>query len=391
MIDILSEIIGIPQLIIEHVDIQEAEIHVHVRMGAESAICPRCHRVSSELHQNNSVRVIRDLPLSGKPCYLHVRRRRFWCPHCNLPFAEPLEFIDPYRNYTKRYESHIYELVRQNTISYVEGLEGLSYEIVEGIFLQEAKRRIPGEPFKALRKLGIDEIAERKGRKSYDLLFYNLETGKPVDVLQGRTKEQLVDYLKALPKELRLGIEEVCIDMWRPYAQGVLAVLSHADLIVDRFHVMQSVNKDLKELKNKRKKDLPDEAVGCHYPLLKNQDNLTEKQQEVLENVYEADPVLRRAHQLKEQFRSIFDKAHTVEEGRKHLQKWICKAYKHELFPGVITNMKTWLSAIIKYFTNRTTNGPSEGINNKTKLIKRRAYGFRNFGNFRLRILTAFL
>lgn len=389
--DILRDILGIPQLTIERVEMQETEIHLYVKLCSESAICPLCHKTSQEIHQNKAVRVIRDLPLSGKSCYLHVSSRRFWCSDCGLPFNEPLDFVDPYRSYTTRYEHHIYELVRQNNITYVEALEGLSYEVVERIFLREAKRQIPSKPFHQLRRLGIDEIAERKGRNAYDVIFYNLDTGKPVDVLEGRTKQQLMNYLNALPMEVTLGIEEVCIDMWRPYAQAVVKALPHAQLVVDRFHVMKSVTKDLKDLKNARKKDLPKEAKACHYPLLKNQDDLTEKQQETLDSVYEADPVLKRAHQLKEQFRAIFETVQTIEDARKKVQKWLCKVYKYGLFSTVLTHMKTWLSTILNYFHQRTTNGAAEGINNKIKLVKRRAYGFRNFGNFRLRILTAFL
>ncbi len=387
--DILDEILGLPQLTIERTEVQATEIHLYVKLRTESAMCPHCHQECRELHQN-SVRVIRDLPLSGRPCYLHVRIRRFWCPRCGLPVAEPLEWVEPYRNYTTRYEGHIYELVRQNNITSVEALEGLSYEVVEGIFLREATRRIPAEPFHGLRRLGIDEIAERKGRKAYDVICYNLDTGKPVEVLQGRTKHHLRDYFKALSAEVIEGIQEVCIDMWRPYAQVVVEVLSHAVLVVDRFHIMRSVNTDLKTLKNQRKAALPEKAKACHYPLLKNQEDLTEQQQETLDAVYEADPSLKRAHQLKEQFRMIFETVQSIEDARKQMQKWIGKAYKEGVFPTVITHMKTWLSSILNYFHQRTTNSPSEGINNKIKLIKRRAYGFRNFAHFRLRILTAF-
>ncbi len=387
--DILQEILGFPQVTIERAEVQETEIHLYVKLRTESAICPQCHQECRDLHQN-SVRVIRDLPLSGRRCYLHGRTRRFWCPRCGLPVVEPLEFVEPYRNYTTRYEAHIYELVRQNNISYVEGLEGVSYEVVERIFVREATRRIPADPFQGLRRLGIDEIAERKGRNAYDLIFYNLDTGKPMEVLEGRTKEQLMGYLKGLSEAITRGIAEVCIDMWRPYAQAVAEVLPHASLVVDRFHVMQSVNRDLKQLKNARKKELPEEAKACHYPLLKNQADLTEKQREILERVYEADPILKRAPQLKEHFRAIFETVQTLEDARKQVQKWIGKAYKHHVFPTVITTMQTWLNSILNYFHHRTTNSPSEGINNKIKLVKRRAYGFRNFANFRLRILTAF-
>lgn len=263
--------------------------------------------------------------------------------------------------------------------------------MVEGIFLREARQRIPPNPVHGLRRVGLDEIAERKGRKADDLIVYNLDTGQPVDGLEGRTKEHLIADLKGLSEEVKRGIAAVCIDRWRPYAQAVAVVVSHAEVVVDRFHGMQSINRDLKALKNARKKDLPEEAKACHDPLLKKHDDLTEKQRAILAAVYKADAVLKRAHQLKEQFRVIFETVQTVADARKQVQKWIGKAYKCEVLSTGITERKSWLRPILKYFTHRTTHGRSEGMNNKIKLIKRRAYGFRNFGNFRLRILTAFL
>lgn len=210
-------------------------------------------------------------------------------------------------------------------------------------------------------------------------------------MLANRTKSQLLPDLQALPDEVKAAIREVCIDRWRPYAQAVMEGLPAAAIVVDRFHAMQAVTNDLKALKNTRKKDLPKAAQACHYPLLKNQEALTETQHDLLQTVYEVDPMLKRAHQLKEQFRAIFETIQTIDEARKQVQKWIGKAYKHQVFPPVITQMKTWLSSMLNYFQHHTTNGPAEGVNHKIKLVKRRAYGFRNFGNFRLRILTAFL
>lgn len=388
--DILQQILGLPQLCIDRIEVQETRIDLHVRCDTECGICPRCHRASWEVHEHLPVRVLRDLPLSGKACYLHLYRRRFWCPVCDQAFAEPVEWVEPYRHATCRYEEFLYERVRRNTVSAVAMLEGLSYDIVEGAFLREVTRRLPSEPLRGIQRLGIDEIAEHKGQKSYDLLFYDVDTGEPVEMLEGRTKAQLVEYLTALPADVKTGIEEVCIDMWRPYAQAVAQALDTAVLVVDRFHVMRSVTRDLKALKNARKQTLPDDAKACHYALLKNQDRLTESQQQTLDTIYQADPILKRAHQLKEHFRAIFETCQTINQARKSLQKWIGKAYKHEMFPTVITHMKTWLSLILNYFRSHTTNGPSEGANNRVKLIKRRAYGMRNFDHFRLRILAAF-
>jgi transposase len=387
--DIVHDLVGFPHLVIERAEVQETEIPLYVKLRTESAIGPQCHQEYRDRPQN-AVRVIRDLALSGSACYRHVRRRRFWWARGGLSVAESLEFVEPHRNDTIRDEAHMDQLVRQTTITDVEAVEGLRYEVGERIFFREATRRIPADPVAELWRLGLDEIAERKGRNAYDLILPNLDTGKPVDVLKGRTKQQLVAYLTAFAETVNGGVAEVCIDRWRPDAEAVYAVFPQATVVVDRFHGMRSVTSDRQALKNARKNDLPEEAKTCHYPLLKNQADLTESQQETLDAVYEADPVLKRAHQLKEQLRAIFDTMHTVDDARKQIQRWIRKADKHGLFPTVITHMKTWLSDRLNYFQHRTTNSPSDGIKNKIKLGKRRAYGFRNFQHFRLRILTTF-
>ena len=221
--------------------------------------------------------------------------------------------------------------------------------------------------------------------------MYNLDTGKPLDVLENRTQAELMTYLDQLPVEITRHIEEVCIDMWRPYATAVTEKLSHATLVTDRFHVMKVVNQELKSLKNTLKHTLPEEAKACHYPLLKNEADLTENQQVVLQRVYDTSPQLKEAHQLKEAFRDIFETDYTVEQGQIALQDWIDTAEQAHLFSEAIKTLRNWFHSIINYFSQRTTNGPAEGVNNKINVIKRMAYGFRNFANFRLRILAAFL
>ena len=198
-------------------------------------------------------------------------------------------------------------------------------------------------------------------------------------------------YLNALPEDILRGIDEVCIDMWRPYASAIIKKLPHATLVTDRFHVMKVVTHDLKSLKNTLKSTLPDDAKACHYPLLKNQADLSDAQQEILDKVYEASPQLKKGHTLKEEFREIFDTDYTVEQGGEALRGWIRKAEHAGIFAEAVKTITNWFDSIVNYFLHRTTNGPAEGVNNKMKVIKRMAYGFRNFANFRLRILAAFL
>ena len=106
--------------------------------------------------------------------------------------------------------------------------------------------------------LGIDEIALRKGRGDFALILTNLDTKEVVDVLKARTQEKLRARLEQLSPFERAQIQEVAIDMWNPYDTVCAELLPSAVITADRFHVMQAVNRELKQLKNQQKKAHPE-------------------------------------------------------------------------------------------------------------------------------------
>ncbi len=390
MYEVLTQLLAIPNYRVVGVEMTEDTITLDIESTLEQDKCPRCGTYSTDLHENHP-RMVQDLPVSGKACYLRFVRRRFFCPHCDRPFSEFLGFVQEHRDYTNRYQEWIFHQVRENNITSVQRFEGLTYDQIESIFLTEARERIPDNPFADLERLGIDEIALRKGKQNFALILTNLDTGSVVDVLEKRTQEKLRARLEQLTTQQRTQIKEVSIDMWEPYSNVCEELLPNAVITVDRFHVAQAVNAELKKLKNQEKKQHPEVLKGSHYALLKNQDNLTDKQQEKLQQVYETCPTLRMAHRLKECLRHIFECHSTKEKAIRRLQKWSSITERENLFPTFRKTLSNWMDKITNYFHQRTTNGMVEGINNKVKLIKRRAFGFRNFEHFRLRVIAAFL
>jgi transposase len=390
MYETLTQLLAIPNYKVVGVEMTEDTITLDIQSSLKGAKCPRCGAYCTDLHENHQ-RTVRDLPISGKACYLRFVRRRFFCSRCSKPFSESLSFVQERRDYTKRYQAWIFHQVKENNIIAVQRLEGLTYDRIESIFLTEAKARIPANPFADLKRLGIDEISLRKGKRDFVLILTNLDTADVVDVLEKRTKEKLRARLEHLTEQERSQIEEVAIDMWQPYSTVCEELLPNAIITVDRFHVAKAVNEELKKLKNQEKKQHPEAIKGAHYPLLKNQENLTDTQQEKLDQVYAACPTLRMAHRLKEHLRRIFEYRSTKEKAIQRLHKWIRIAEKEHLFPKFRKTLSSWMDKIANYFHQRTTSGMVEGINNKVKLIKRRAFGFRNFENFRLRVIAAFL
>jgi transposase len=117
--------------------------------------------------------------------------------------------------------------------------------------------------------------------------------------------------------------------------------------------------------------------------LLKNEETLTEIEKEKLESVKKVAPTLHKMHQLKEEFIQIFEVQKDWVEALFSLSDWLKDAIS--VFPKSCRTIIRWIGQIIAYFDRRTTQGVVEGINNKLKLIKRKAYGFRNFDNFILR------
>lgn len=147
---------------------------------------------------------------------------------------------------------------------------------------------------------------------------------------------------------------------------------------------MKAVNEEL----NKIRKQLGVFARGSKFFVLKNGEDLTNEENQRLEEVLCHSKRLRQAYQWKEELRAIYENQLTVKEGKQQIEQWLYQA--RTIYSEVISTIRTHLDGICNYFRNRTTNGVIEGINNRIKLIKRQAYGFVNFHNFRERLLACF-
>lgn len=141
------------------------------------------------------------------------------------------------------------------------------------------------------------------------------------------------------------------------------------------------------EKSKKKKEKILSGLTNSKYALLKNKSHLNEKQQEKLEQVKQVCPILGKMHELKEQFRDIFDQSQDWLTGLLKISDWLKEAATY--YPKSQKTIMKWIGEIISYFDERITNGVVEGINNKLKLIKRSAYGFRNFDNFCSRALLS--
>jgi transposase len=244
--------------------------------------------------------------------------------------------------------------------------------------------------------LCLDEVSHHKGHGSYRLVISAPELGIILDVLKERTKDALEKWLDQRGEAWCDQVEVCCADMWDAYHQAAETKLKKARRVVDRFHVMKNLNDALSKARRSIQKQA-DEATktllkGCRWWLVKNQENLDEEDQAGLEQALAASAELKACYQLKEDFRNWFNQNTDREQAEQALQVWIgrVEASGFDALKSFVKTLQNWKESILNYFDGRHTNGFAEGVNLKIRMIHRRAYGYRNFEQFRLHILVAF-
>jgi transposase len=361
-----------------------------------------CGTRSHRLHQNHRY-IVKDLPWGETYIFLEINRRQFKCKKCGKPFSEELELVRKRRTYTKRLAKQIIQEVLENDIHSIAKKGLVTTEEIERMLKDASKEFLKAKPSE-LKRLGINEIALIKGKGNYCAVLIDLEKSKLIGMLKGRTQEEIREVLLGWGKEVLEQIEEVSIDLWKGYKNLVIELMPNAQVVADRFHVMAQINKELdpqrkrekrqaedsiKRAKSSEEKAVQEKALEglkkSKYVLLKNESDLNEEQKAKLVQVKGVSPTLKSMHELKEKIRQIFEQSNNWLTGLFKLGIWLSEAQKY--FPDSQNTIIRWLDEIIAYFDHKTTSGVVEGINNKLKLIKRSAYGFRNFENFRVRCL----
>ncbi|KIC76054.1 hypothetical protein DB41_GO00020 [Neochlamydia sp. TUME1] len=141
----------------------------------------------------------------------------------------------------------------------------------------------------------------------------DLTNKRVIDILKDRKKAALKDYMASCDEEFKEGIKYVAIDLWAPSRAVVEEMLPKAQAVADRFHVMQNLNQALDRFRKRVKQESADQEIwkNTKYILLKNHENLTEQQEDVLDKILNLNLELKVYYKLKESFGSLFNGSST--------------------------------------------------------------------------------
>jgi len=390
--------LGLPEFVIERVQESDHLIEIWVRKADPIALCPRCGHPTDVLHDERTDDVW-DMPLLGKGVRLWVIKRRFWCTHpgCeqDLPFTESFESLALGQHRTHRLEQYIYRLSkRMPHTDVVEELAAyhipISDNTVGRIHRRYAQAEVAKQRPPAPEVIGIDEYSIKK-QHTYATIITDLTHKRVVDTFEKRDKETLSRHLEQLP--CKEAIKAVVIDMSSSFRSAIREALPGRAIVADKFHVIARIIEALDEVRKRVQRAKPkgerSSVFRLRYRLRKGREKLKAEEAAELQAFLDQEPELQAAYQLKETFRELYDLSDR-EEAERQLQAWYKQVQESGLAEMIqaVETLRNWEPEILNYFTWRYTNGFTEGKNNRIKALKRRGYGYRNFGNFRLHILT---
>jgi len=368
------------------VEEEEQQITVEVQYRALSASCPRCGQRCPKVH-SVSKQNKRDRGLWNKVVYLVLHKRRFRCLGCKKVFSEPDPVFGSRRRSSQRFRKHLGDTAIHQTIRHTAYKEMVGEGLVRRCLTEEAGRLLGAAPTQSSRVLGVDEFSIKKGH-IYDTAIMDIEHKQVLGVVSGRGQKNLEEFLDRLLD--REAIEAVVMDMHEPFRQAAEFSLPGAKVVADKFHVVTHVNQALDQVRIglQAKGDKKKELFRSRYRLLKGAERLTEEDKIRLERLFSHFQELAVAWALKESFRRWY-RSDTREEAEAGLAQWEESVRRHGAAPfyKLFSMLRDWREEILNYFDHRYTNGFVEGKNNRIKVIKRIAYGYRNTENFRQRIM----
>ena len=230
-------------------------------------------------------------------------------------------------------------------------------------------------------------------------MFVDHTNGRVLEVLEGRDKDLIVNYLREHKEGLLAHLEEITTDMWDGYVNAAQEVFGQAVRVtIDRFHVVKNFQEHLtqarREIQRGLDKEQAKELKGTRWLWQTNSENLSAEQRHQLEQLKERFPKLKQLVHQRESLRAIFEDRgiRDAATGASRLRAWMEQARATglkalEAFCKTLTN---WLELIANYFVSRSSNGRTEGFNHGLRAILWRAFGMLNFRHFRLRVLDRF-
>lgn len=367
-------------------------IHIKLQFRKEEIRCPRCgshHYVKNGVRQRTFIGV----PVGRKKTLFIIPIQRYLCRDCGYDHQRNINFAKGSRSYTHEFATLVVEMLKFGTIKDVAAFLNVSWDMVKDIHKSYLKRRYNPPSLKNVRNIGIDEFAVRKGHV-YKTIVIDLDTGRILHVGNGKGKESLKGFWRRVRRH-KVKLENIATDLSPAFIGAVLENVPDANIVFDHFHVVKLMNDAIDSIRRTQyatEKDLNKREIlkGTRWLLLMNgPDVMDARHKSRLDNALALNKPLAEAYYLKESLREIWRQINK-EEAEKVLMAWVEQARSsgQKQLMKMAGTILAHRRGILAWYDGHLSTAKVEGINNKIKVLKRVAYGFRDDMYFKLRLFA---
>ena len=365
-------------------------IILHIQAKEREKVCPRCGK--RHLVKNGyRIRDFIGLPIGGKKVLIRMKVQRYKFRDCDYDQQERIPFATGSRSYTHRFAKYVVDLLSGMTLQDVSNHLGVSWDTVKEIHSTYLERHYSSPSLEGVENIGIDEFAVRKGHV-YKTIVVDLDSGRVLYVGDGKGADALTKFWRKV-KRKDIKIKHVATDLSAAFIASVMENCPEAVHVFDHFHVVKLMNEKLDDIRRKvysMEKDVNKRKVlkGTRYLLLGNGADIFDKQHKTrLDNALAMNEPLSKAYYLKEQLRQIWMQP-VKSMGEDVFDDWVRQAEQSKIpqLQKMAVTMRVYKTGILAWYDCHLSTGKVEGINNKIKVMKRNAYGFRDDKYFTLRL-----
>lgn len=372
-------------------DIDNLQVDIHVSYDGVQGCCPQCG-VDCKIYDQSAKRSWRHLDTMQFTTYLHSKSPRVNCPKHGVK-TMPLPWADKHSGFTLLFETFAISVLQSSRSTQDAGkLLGVNWHQLQNIMDRAVSRGMKRRDAEEISWIGMDEKSFRKGH-NYISVINDLENSRVLEVVEGREGNAANELItKALDEKQREMVCGVCIDMSAPYIKAITEHLPHADIVHDKFHISQhlgnAVDKTRRVEHAKLLKQGDQSLTKTKYMWLRGMEHLNDETLSKLKMISRSELDVSKAWYLKELFKHFWSRRDKV-FATSYFEFWLeeVKISGVSEMKKVARMLKKHLKNILTYFDCYITNAFSEGINSKIQALKANARGFRNFNNYRTRIL----
>lgn len=369
---------------------QGNRVVISLEYVGKKVVCPKCNQSCSKADTGRK-RQWRHLNIMEYETRLQAAVPRADCKACGVKTI-PVPWSEKYSRFSFKFESYAIEVLQSaSSVNRAAKLLGLSWRSIQQIMTRAVDRGLSRREEDEIRYVSIDEKSFAKGQ-DYISMMIDFDRSRVIEVSKDRTERSCDQLWSRLTPRQKQGIQAISTDFWLPYSKSSKKHAPQAEIVFDRFHVSQYLGEAVDRTRREENKALlqrGDSILTGTRPLwLYNKSNLDKKSFNRIQQVRRRALKTARAWALKEMFREFWLYRSKV-WARKFFDKWYSWAIRSRLnkIKKVATMLKKHLTGLLAYFNHPITNSKAEAFNGRVQSIKASARGFRDFANYRIRIL----